>query len=234
MVTFDDVQNNPEIQALIREAGHVLSVMNYTEHGLRHVSYVSRTAHMILTKLGYDEKTCELAKIAGYIHDVGNMINRKNHGITAATLCYPILRDMGMDLDDVCEICAAVGNHEEEIGWVVNPIAAALIIADKSDAHRTRVKRIAQHFDDIHDIVNYSIRKNIVLVDSEHKIISIKFYMDNSSSVMDYLRLFLPRMMMCEKAARFLGCAFRLYINDIIINTVRQMSPNQIDKAGEE
>ena len=93
MVTFDDVQNNPEIQALIREAGHVLSVMNYTEHGLRHVSYVARTAHMILNKLGYDEKMCELAKIAGYIHDVGNMINRKNHGITAATLCYPILRD---------------------------------------------------------------------------------------------------------------------------------------------
>ena len=234
MVTFDDVQNNPEIQALIREAGHVLSVMNYTEHGLRHVSYVARTAHMILNKLGYDEKMCELAKIAGYIHDVGNMINRKNHGITAATLCYPILRDMGMDLDDVCEICAAIGNHEEEIGWVINPIAAALIIADKSDAHRTRVKRISQHFDDIHDIVNYSIRKNIVLVDSEHKIISIKFYMDNSSSVMDYLSLFLPRMMMCERAARFLVCAFRLYINDIIINTVRQMSPNQIDKAGEE
>ncbi len=234
MVTFEDVKNNSEIQALIKGASHVLNVMNYTEHGLRHVGYVSRTAHMILKKLGFDDKTAELAKIAGYIHDVGNMINRKNHGITAATLVYPILRDMGMPLDDVCEICSAVGNHEEEIGWVVNPIAAALIIADKSDAHRTRVKRINQHFDDIHDRVNYSIRKNIVLVDSETKIISIKFYMDNSSSVMDYLKIFLPRMVMCEKAANFLGCAFRLYINDIIINTVRQMTTSQIDDAEEE
>lgn len=234
MVTFEDVKNNSEIQALIKGASHVLNVMNYTEHGLRHVGYVSRAAHMILKKLGFDDKTAELAKIAGYIHDVGNMINRKNHGITAATLVYPILRDMGMPLDDVCEICSAVGNHEEEIGWVVNPIAAALIIADKSDAHRTRVKRINQHFDDIHDRVNYSIRKNIVLVDSETKIISIKFYMDNSSSVMDYLKIFLPRMVMCEKAANFLGCAFRLYINDIIINTVRQMTTSQIDDAEEE
>ena len=234
MVTFEDVKNNSEIQALIKGASHVLNVMNYTEHGLRHVGYVSRTAHMILKQLGFDDKTAELAKIAGYIHDVGNMINRKNHGITAATLVYPILRDMGMPLDDVCEICSAVGNHEEEIGWVVNPIAAALIIADKSDAHRTRVKRINQHFDDIHDRVNYSIRKNIVLVDSETKIISIKFYMDNSSSVMDYLKIFLPRMVMCEKAANFLGCAFRLYINDIIINTVRQMTTSQIDDAEEE
>lgn len=233
-VTFEDVQNDPQIQALIRGASHVLNVMNYTEHGLRHVGYVARTAHMILTKLGYDAKTAELARIAGYIHDVGNMINRKNHGITAATLVYPMLRDMGMPLDDVCEICSAVGNHEEEIGWVVNPIAAALIIADKSDAHRTRVKRLNQHFDDIHDIVNYSIRKNIVLVDSERKIISVKFYMDNSSSVMDYLRIFLPRMIMCEKAAKFLGCSFRLYINDIIINTVRQMTPTQLDSVKDE
>ncbi len=231
MVTYEDVRNNKEIQLMIDGANHVLSAMKYTEHGLRHVGYVSRTAYMILDKLGYDEKTKELAKIAGYVHDVGNMINRKDHGVTGALLIYPILKDMGMPLEDVCKICTAVGNHEEEIGNVVNEIAAALVIADKSDAHRTRVKRINERNDDIHDIVNYSIKKNIVLVDGEKRIISVKFYMDNSSSVMDYLKIFLPRIVMSEKAARFLGCEFRLYINNVIINTVKRMSRRQIDEV---
>ena len=228
MVTYEDVRNNKEISLMIDGSNHVLSAMKYTEHGLRHVGYVSRTAYMILDKLGYDENTKELAKIAGYVHDVGNMINRKDHGVTGALLIYPILKEMGMPLEDVCTVCTAVGNHEEEIGNVVNEIAAALVIADKSDAHRTRVKRINDRVDDIHDIVNYSIRKNIVLVDGEKKIISVKFYMDNSSSVMDYLKIFLPRMVMSEKAAKFLGCEFRLYINNVIINTVKRMSAKQI------
>lgn len=228
MVTYEDVRNNKEISLMIDGSNHVLSAMKYTEHGLRHVGYVSRTAYMILDKLGYDEKTKELAKIAGYVHDVGNMINRKDHGVTGALLIYPILKEMGMPLEDVCTVCTAVGNHEEEIGNVVNEIAAALVIADKSDAHRTRVKRINDRVDDIHDIVNYSIRKNIVLVDGEKRIISVKFYMDNSSSVMDYLKIFLPRMVMSEKAAKFLGCEFRLYINNVIINTVKRMSAKQI------
>jgi len=152
MVTYEDVRNNKEISLMIDGSNHVLSAMKYTEHGLRHVGYVSRTAYMILDKLGYDEKTKELAKIAGYVHDVGNMINRKDHGVTGALLIYPILKEMGMPLEDVCTVCTAVGNHEEEIGNVVNEIAAALVIADKSDAHRTRVKRINDRVDDIHDI----------------------------------------------------------------------------------
>ena len=231
MVTYEDVRNNKEIQMLIDGSNHVLSAMNYTEHGLRHVGYVSRTAYMILDKLGYDAKTKELARIAGYVHDVGNMINRKDHGVTSALLIYPILKEMGMPLEDVCTVCSAIGNHEEEIGNVINEVAAAIVIADKSDAHRTRVKRLNERNDDIHDIVNYSIRKNIVLVDGEKKIISVKFYMDNSSSVMDYLKIFLPRMVMSEKAARFLGCEFRLYINDVIINTVKRMSAKQMEKV---
>ena len=231
MVTYEDVRNNKEIQLMIDGANHVLSAMKYTEHGLRHVGYVSRTAYMILDKLGYDEKTKELAKIEGYVHDVGNMMKRKDHGVSGAVLIDPILKDRGMPLEDVCKICAAVGNHEEEIGSVVNKIGAALIIADKSDAHRTRVKSINERNDDIHDIVNYSIKKNIVLVDGEKRIISVKFYMDNSSSVMDYLKIFLPRIVMSEKAARFLGCEFRLYINNVIINTVKRMSRRQIDEV---
>ncbi|MEG1394707.1 MAG: HD domain-containing protein, partial [Clostridia bacterium] len=171
MITFEDVKENEEIKALITASSNVLKEMNYTEHGLRHATYVSRTAHMILAKLGFDEKTLELAKIAGYVHDIGNAINRKSHGITSAVLLYGILKDMHMPYDDICEICSAVGNHEEEIGWIVNSISAALIIADKSDAHRTRVLRVGNADKDIHDLVNNAISKNIVLVDGEKKII---------------------------------------------------------------
>lgn len=219
MVTLEDVRKNKEVNDMIAASSSVLEAMRYTEHGIRHASYVSRNTGLILQKLGYDDKTVELGKIAGYIHDVGNMINRKNHGISSALLIYPVLKDMGMDTQDICAICSALGNHEEEIGYVVNSISAALIIADKSDAHRTRVSRLMANLDsDIHDRVNNSIQKNIVLVDSDKKIISSKFYTDGTSSVMDYLKIFLSRILLSEKAALFLGCKYRLYINDVIIN----------------
>lgn len=219
MVTLEDVKNCKEVNDMIAASSAVLEAMNYTEHGLRHVGYVSKNTGLILQKLGYDEKTVELGKIAGYIHDVGNMINRKNHGISSALLMYPVLKNLGMETEDICSICSALGNHEEEIGYVVNSISAALIIADKSDAHRTRVSRYLANIDsDIHDRVNNSIQKNIVLVDSQRKIISAKFYTDGTSSVMDYLKIFLSRILLSEKAAMFLGCKYRLYINDVIIN----------------
>lgn len=222
MITLEDVKNNVEIQALIKASNQVLESMDYTEHGLRHAGYVSWTSAMILEKLGYDEHMQELAKIAGYVHDIGNVINRKAHGVSSGILLYGILKNMQMPYDDICTICSAVGNHEEEIGYVVNPISAVLVIADKSDAHRTRVKRITQG--DVHDLVNYSIIKNIVLVDGEKKIISAKFYMDETSSVMDYLSIFLSRMIMSERAAQYLGCTFKLYINDVVINTPKKLT----------
>lgn len=222
MITLEDVKKNPEVKALIKASSDALEAMQYTEHGLRHAGYVSATSCMILKNLGYDEHYQELAKIAGYVHDIGNAFNRKDHGVSSGILMYGILKDMGMPIKDVCEICSALGNHEEEIGWVVNPISAALVIADKSDAHRTRVSRLNQR--DIHDVVNFSIRKNIVLVDGEKKIISAKFYMDESSSVMDYLSIFLSRIIMSEKASQFLGCTFKLYINDVVINTPKQLN----------
>lgn len=228
MITFEQVKRDPQIQALIHESGQVLEAMNYTEHGLRHATYVSRTAAMILEKLGYDEHMCELARIAGYVHDVGNAINRSNHGVISATLLYGILKDMGMPYADICTICSAVGNHEEEIGHVVNAVSAALVLADKSDAHRTRVQRLQLDREDIHDVVNYSIGKNIVLVDPERKIISTKFYMDSTSSVMDFLSIFLSRMVMSERAARYLDCTFKLYINDSVINTAQIVSDAHI------
>ncbi len=229
MITLEDVKKNPEVKALIKASSDALEAMQYTEHGLRHASYVSATSCMILKNLGYDEHYQELAKIAGYVHDIGNAINRKDHGVSSGILMYSILKDMGMPISDVCEICSALGNHEEEIGWVVNPISAALVIADKSDAHRTRVSRLNQS--DIHDVVNFSILKNIVLVDGEKKIISAKFYMDESSSVMDYLSIFLSRILMSEKASQFLGCTFKLYINDVVINTPKQLGGAKSEKT---
>lgn len=229
MITLEQVKENEELKALINASANVLEAMNYTEHGNRHATYVSWTTGMILSKLGFDERTQELGKIAGYVHDIGNAVNRANHGVTSACLIYGILKDMKMPFVDIAIVVAAIGNHEEEIGWVVNPVSAALVIADKSDAHRTRVKRLKDYNIDIHDAVNHSIQKNIVLVDGVRKIISIKFFMDTSSSVMDYLSIFLQRMIMSEKAAQFLGCTFKLYINDVVINTPKKLTNTQMD-----
>lgn len=219
MITLEDVKNNPEVQALIDGADHNLRVMQYTEHGNRHISYVSGTASKILEKLGYDEHTVELAKIAGYLHDVGNSINRHTHGIIGATLVYPILKNIGMPFDDIVTVVSAIGNHEEENGTAVNCVSAAIIIADKSDAHRTRVRENEYNKDDIHDRVNYSILKNVVSVSNEKKVIASRFYMDKSSSVMEFFQIYLSRIQMSEQAAAALGCAFHLYINDVLINS---------------
>lgn len=224
MITLEDIKNNQEISMLLKASCDCLTAMSYTEHGLRHASYVSNTAYRILKEIGYDERLQELAKIAGYVHDVGNSVNRNNHGITGAILLYPIFVKMGMPLEDIGIVIAAIGNHEEEIGAIVNPVGAAVVIADKSDAHRTRVGRNDFDANDIHDRVNYAILKNSVFVDKGNKIISSKFYMNESSSVMDYFQIYLKRMIMSEKAARFLGCQFKLYINDVLINSPEHIS----------
>lgn len=234
MVTFSDIESNAEIMRLIEGSGSVLTAMNYTEHGIRHAKYVSKTAHKVLFKLGYDERICELAKIAGFTHDVGNSINRLNHGVTGATLLYPILKEMGMPLDDIHYVISAVGNHEEEIGTIINEVSAALVIADKSDAHRTRVRSRRIGKDDIHDRVNYAIKKNFLVVDGENKIISSKYYMDYSASVMDFLTIYLKRIVMSEKAAKYLDCTFRIYINDVLINSPVKYTAETIKKIKDE
>lgn len=217
-ISFEEVENNNEILSLIEGSKKVLDAMSYTEHGIRHAKYVSITAYNILSSLGYDERICNLARIAGYIHDVGNTVNRINHGVTGSVLVYPVLRDIGMDIQDITTVLAAVGNHEEETGAIVNEVSAALVIADKSDAHRTRVNRFGFDRKDIHDRVNFAIKKNMVEVDNESKCITAKYYMDNTSSVMEFLNIYLKRMTMSETAAKFLGCRFMLMINDFVIN----------------
>lgn len=227
MVTLKQIKNDEMVKALVKATDRSLDVMNYTEHGERHAGYVSRITGMILSKLGYDERTVELGYIAGYLHDIGNCINRKFHGITGANLAYDILNRMKMPPDEVAIIIGAIGNHEEEIGVPINPVSAALIIADKSDAHKTRVHKGNFNPNDIHDRVNYSIKKNVVEVDAEKKLILSKIYMDNMSSVMEYFEIYLSRIVISEKAARFLGTSFRLYINDVLINNIKEIGKHE-------
>ena len=227
MLTIKQNKNDAMVRALIKATDKSLDVMNYTEHGERHAGYVSRITGTILSKLGYDERTVELGYIAGYLHDIGNCINRKYHGITGANLAFDILNRMGMPPEEVTAVIGAIGNHEEEIGVPINPISAALIIADKSDAHKTRVHKGNFNPNDIHDRVNYSIKKNVVEVDAENKLILSKIYMDNMSSVMEYFEIYLSRIVISEKAARFLGTSFRLYINDVLINNIKEIGKHE-------
>lgn len=218
MIRLEQIKENPEIIALINSSCECLRRMNYTEHGLRHASYVSMMTGYILEELGYDKNTIELGKIAGYIHDVGNSVNRHNHGITGAMIVYPILKDMKMPFDDINTITASIGNHEEEIGIPINAVSAALIIADKSDAHRTRVRRGDYDPKDIHDRVNYAINRNKIIINKDNMTISYKLWMEETASVMDYFNIYLSRILMCEQAATVLGCKYILYINDVLIN----------------
>lgn len=228
MITLENIKSNKEIMELINSSCKCLEAMNYTEHGLRHASVVSSMAGKILSELGYDERQVELAKIAGYVHDVGNAINRKNHGISGALLVYAILNRMNMPYEDINIIVSAIGNHEEEIGTSVNNVSAAIVIADKSDAHRTRVNKGRYDPDDIHDRVNYSIKKNYLQIDAKTRTISSKFYMTDDSSVMEFFQIYLTRIDMSEKAAKFLDCTFKLFINDVRINSPKRLSPSMI------
>ncbi|HXL03667.1 MAG: HD domain-containing protein [Firmicutes bacterium] len=214
MITLKDIQANPTFQILIRRTNEYLSQLGYTEHGLRHVTYVSTMTAYILETLGYDERTVELGSIAGYLHDIGNMHNRKYHGPTGANIVYVELRRLGMPLEEICEITTSIANHEEEIGVPVNPICAALVIADKSDAHRTRVGRKTCR--DIHDRVNHAITDSSLVVNSDNSTITLKLAFDTTEcQIMDYFAIYLTRMEMCQQAATLLGCTFRLVINGL-------------------
>ena len=218
MITLQEIKQNESIKALVRAGNRYLEPLGYTDHGPRHLGYVSRTASGILKSLGYSEREVELAAIAGWVHDVGNSVNRHDHGPNGAILLFPLLREIGMDIEDVMIIITAVGNHEEQSGTVSSAVSAALAIADKSDAHKSRVRNGRPDVGDIHDRVNFSIQENSVTVDRKHKIIRQELRMDESSSVLEYLSIYLPRILMCEQAAEFLGQHFELFINDRPVN----------------
>ena len=219
MVTLNDVKKNKEVISLIEAVDKCMRIQGYPNHGVRHVGYVSATTENILRLTGCDERTAELGAIAGWLHDIGNSINRFDHGITGATIAYGILKDLGMDYNEINVITAAIGSHEESKGCPVNNISAALIIADKSDANRNRIENIKGTEDlDMHDYVNLAITKNILEVDKDTKTINLKITMKKSSSIMDYLKIYINRILISEKAAKFLDYIYVLYINDVQIN----------------
>ena len=215
MITLKDVRENPEVDALIRGAQKQLNALGYTEHGHRHISIVSKRAGDILEKLGYPERTVELTRIAGYMHDIGNCVNRVDHAHSGAILAYNILKDMGMPVDERTEIMMAIGNHDENTGSAISDISAALILADKSDVHRDRVVNKNLSTFDIHDRVNYAVTNaNLELDEKERKII-LNLKIDTKiCPVLDYFEIFMDRTMMSKYAAKFLKVWFELIIND--------------------
>ena len=215
MVTFEDVVNNAEVNELIINAQKQMDVIGYTEHSIRHVSLVAERAAQILKSLGYDEKRIELAKIAGYLHDIGNSVNRVDHAHTGAILAYNILKDMGMDVKDRTEIIMAIGNHDESTGTPVSDISAALILADKSDAHRSRVSKTDRSLFDKHDEVNYAVTSSELKIDIEERKAILNLKIDTKiCPVIDYFEIFMDRTKMSKRAAKYLGLWFELIIND--------------------
>ena len=214
MITFEDVKKNYAVSVYITKADETLKALGYTEHSFAHVTKVSTIAAEILYKLGYSKREQELAKIAGYLHDIGNIVNRVEHSQSGAIMAFRILDNMGMDAEDIADVISAIGNHDEGVGVTVNAVAAAIIHADKSDVRRSRVRNNDPTTFDIHDRVNYSVINSELSVEKEYGIIKLKLSVDLTyGSIMDYFEIFLNRMILCRKAAEKLGCSFKLDIN---------------------
>lgn len=215
MITFEDVKQNKEVQSLINAAQEQLDAIGYTEHSNRHINIVANRCGEILQALGYDDHTVELGKIAGYLHDIGNAINRHDHAHSGAILAYQILKEMGMPAGDRAQILMAIGNHDEETGTAVSNISAALILADKSDVHRSRVTNTNMATFDIHDRVNYAVTDARLEVNAQERKITLKLSIDTEiCPVLNYFQIFMDRTMMSKYAAKFLNIWFELVIND--------------------
>lgn len=215
MVTFEDIKKVEKIRTYISKADESLVALGYTEHSFAHVTNVAETAGYILETLGYPEREVELAKIAGYLHDIGNLVNRVDHSQSGAVMAFRILDELGLDPSETATIVTAIGNHDEGTGVAVNEVAAALILADKSDVRRSRVRNHDTANFDIHDRVNYSVKKSLLKINEDHTLIKLKLTVDTKfGSVMDYFEIFLGRMVMCRKAAEKLGLQFKLIINE--------------------
>ena len=213
-MTYEELRRSEEVNCYVRAAGDALLAMGYTEHSFAHVTAVARKAGEILRTLGYPEKAVENARIAGYLHDIGNLVNRAGHSQSGAAIALPLLRSLGVSPEDAAEIASAIGNHDESTGVPVSPVAAALSRADKSDMRRSRVRTRDPADYDIHDRVNYSVTHAALSVDAEAAVILLELMIDTEySSVADYFEIFLQRMNFCRRAARTLGTSFHLTIN---------------------
>ena len=216
MITLEDVIKNEEVQAFVNASQKHLEALGYTEHSNRHIGIVSKRTGEILQKLGFSARTIELGKIAGYLHDIGNCVNRIDHAHTGAILAYNILKEMGMSADERTEIMMAIGNHDEKTGTAVSEISAALILADKSDVHRDRVVNTNMSTFDIHDRVNYAVTHANLELDEEKRKIRLILTIDTQiCPVLDYFQIFMDRTMMSKYAAKYLNIWFELIINGI-------------------
>lgn len=214
VVTLEDVKRDPEVDAYINKANEYTGAIGYTEHGLRHANLTASIAYNTLKRLGYPERDAQLASIAAYLHDIGNLVGRVNHEHTGAILANEILERLGMDPVERAVVMGAIGNHEERGGEPVSPVGAAVILADKSDVHRSRVRNPDPTTFDIHDRVNYAVEHSFLRVDEKNKRISLELTIDTKlSQVMEYFEIFLSRMVMCRRAAQVLNCEFKLQIN---------------------
>ena len=215
MITYEQIKADGAIRTYITKADESLAALGYTEHSFAHVTKVAETAGYILTELGYGEHEAELVKIAGFLHDIGNLVNRIEHSQSGAVMAFRLLDHMDMSPEDIATVVTAIGNHDEGTGVPVNEVAAALILADKSDVRRSRVRNPEFSQFDIHDRVNYSVRKSVLKINEEHTIVKLKLLIDTKyGSVMDYFEIFLNRMILCRKAAERLGLSFKLIINE--------------------
>ncbi len=213
-ITWQAVRSNPEVKALLNMADRAMEVQGYTEHGPRHAKRIAKESSRILKELGFTDREVRLAAIAGYLHDIGNVINREGQAQTGAMLAYGILLRMDMPPEDIAEILGAIGNHHEENGSPVSNVSAALILCDKADVHSSRVRNLKFLKFDIHDRVNYAAKKSTLLIDTDKKTITMSLEIDtNVAPVMEYFEIFMSRMLMSRRAAEFLGCQFQLLIN---------------------
>lgn len=215
MLSYEKLRKDSEIISYVEAANNVLGVIGYTEHGMAHAVKTGEDASRVLQSLGYDERECELAKIAGLMHDIGNAVNRCDHAQSGAFLAFELLRARNFPVSEVIKITTAIGHHDEKTAAAVTPIAAALILADKSDVRTSRVRNKKTVHDDIHDRVNYAVFSSKLDVDREKRMISLTLKIDTLvCPVMEYFEIFLERMVLCKKSAEFLGCDFELIIND--------------------
>ena len=214
-MTYEEIIRNEAIKTYIIRADESLGALGYTEHSFSHVMHVAEMAGYILETLGYDQRTVEVAKIAGYLHDIGNLVNRKDHSQSGAVMAWSILHDMGCDPGEMATIVTAIGNHDEGTGVPVNAVAAAMILADKADVRRSRVRNKDLSTFDIHDRVNYSVKESALKINEDKTLVKLTLTVDTKyGSVMEYFEIFMQRMVLCRKAAEKLGMQFKLIIND--------------------
>lgn len=215
MLTLEDIKQIDAINTYIMHADESLSSLGYTEHSFEHVIRVAEVSGYIIRTLGYPEREAELARIAGYLHDIGNLVNRINHSLSGAVMAFRILDELGFDAAEIATITTAIGNHDEGTGIPVSNVSAALILADKSDVRRSRVRNKDKLSVDPHDRVNYSVRRSSLKINEDHTIVKLKLTIDTKfGSVMEYFEIFLERMILCRKAAEKLGLEFKLIINE--------------------